>query len=116
MKLLFIRNYWPVLLMITGMLLLWWELSHTVAFIVLVCVSFAWVSVIHNMHRAYRQQSEKKEGDIQSSINSFQKYAGSVNNDFDELFEKLSKITQQMMNVQEDAYSVLPGSFFGIES
>ena len=119
MKSLSLRNCLPVLLMITGMLLLWWELSYIVVFIVLACVFVAWISVIKNIHRAYRQQSEKKEkteGDIQSSINSFNKYTASVSNDFNELIENLKKITQQMMSVQEDAFSVLPGSFFGIES
>jgi methyl-accepting chemotaxis protein len=119
MKLLSLRYYWPIILVISGMLILRWESSYVVVSSVLLCISAAWISVIHKIHRAYKHQSltqEKTESDIHSSIHSFQEYTASVSNDFDELFEKLNKITQQMMSVQEDAYSVLPGSFFGIES
>ena len=119
MSLYSLRHYWPVMLMIIGILLLWLESSYIVASIVLVCVSAAWASVIQKMHPACRNQSiiqEKIKDDIQSSMHLFKKYAGGVSNDFDELFDKLNNKAKQMMAIQKDAFLVLPGSFSGIES
>ena len=95
------------------------EPSFIVSLIVLSCISASWIYVIKNLHSEYMLQiemQESNESDVKSSINTLQESSITVSNNVKGLFDNLSHISQQMIEIRKDALSVLPDSFFGIES